>query len=260
MADDWVSGQIPLGFTFPFYGQEYTYIYICSNGIIGFKLRQHHPWQNAAIPTADTPNNFIGWFWDDMNPSYSWADAHIDYETITWNGQPAFLISVFDMPEYNDSGAYPANCMQGQCLLAQNGAILVQYDWFGSSFDRSHASVGIENADASIGLQYAYQNAAMFTDDMAIQFYPPSAFENDLAAVSLLGNSFPRSTAKRPTRYRGERGLAHEWNFVVQLLTAAGDVLTESDGGVLLSGVSSGLPLPGRPQTPPSTSCMPAWC
>jgi|GEM_PF-6480861 len=240
MADDWVSGQIPLGFTFPFYGQEYTYIYICSNGIIGFNSDNITSWQNAAIPTADTPNNFIGWFWDDMNPSYSWADAHIDYETITWNGQPAFLISVFDMPEYNDSGAYPANCMQGQCLLAQNGAILVQYDWFGSSFDRSHASVGIENADASIGLQYAYQNAAMFTDDMAIQFYPPSAFENDLAAVSLLGNSFPSLDREETYTVTVENeGSLMQWNFVVQLLTAAGEVLTESDGGVLLSGESS---------------------
>ena len=249
MADDWVSSALPLGFSFPFYGSEYDYLYVCTNGIVGFATDTITHYENASIPTADAPNNFIAWFWDDMNPTYTWAQASIQYEQIEYNGMSAFLVSYLNMPEFNNSGSYPNNCFQGQVLLVEDGSILVQYDWFGSAFDRANASVGLENADGSIGLSYCWHDASLLTDDLAIMFYPPGpAFDNDMAATTFTGNPYPSvGNAETYLIHVENVGAQDQTTYTVQLVDVDGAVLAETGGIPLESGQVIDMPLTWTP-------------
>ncbi|MCD4828429.1 MAG: T9SS type A sorting domain-containing protein [Candidatus Cloacimonetes bacterium] len=240
VSDDWVSGQIPLGFDFPFYGQIFDYIHICSNGILGFNTSNITHYQNQSIPSTNTPNNIIAWFWDDLNPTYAWAQAEWYYEQVDYNGQSAFLVTAINMPEYNNGGSYPNNCFQGQALLIEDGSILIQYDWFGSAFDIGNASVGIENSNGSIGLQYCFHNASMIENDLAILYYAPGpAFDNDLAVTELLGSPFPSLDIMEIYPVTVENmGALDQSDYSVQLVDETGEVLAESNGSLLVSGES----------------------
>jgi PKD repeat protein len=70
LGDDAVSAALPIGFTFSFYGINYTNFYISSNGFITFSAGSTNGCCNGlSIPTAASPNAFIALGWNDLNPS-----------------------------------------------------------------------------------------------------------------------------------------------------------------------------------------------
>ena len=63
-----VSAAQPLPFTFTFYGQPYSTVYVAANGMLGFNPTSLGIASNTDIPNAGIPNNFIAPFWDALNP------------------------------------------------------------------------------------------------------------------------------------------------------------------------------------------------
>lgn len=78
--DDNVSGSLPIGFDFCFYGNTYSTFNICSNGWIGF-TGGPTTYTPAAIPSAaaSVPKNCIMGPWQDLNPSVA---GTIRYQTL----------------------------------------------------------------------------------------------------------------------------------------------------------------------------------
>ena len=69
LGDDQVSGALPLGFNFDFYGNNYSQFYISSNGFITFSPSFNSGCCSGQfIPNAANPNNLIAAVWTDLYP------------------------------------------------------------------------------------------------------------------------------------------------------------------------------------------------
>ena len=65
-GDDNNTGPHPIGFTFPFYGTEYTTFRISTNGWISFTSTST-AYNNHELPGTSSPEAMLAPFWDDLN-------------------------------------------------------------------------------------------------------------------------------------------------------------------------------------------------
>ena len=61
------DGPYPIGFSFTFFGNTYTNFYVSVNGLVTFTDPDGLFNNEATIPTATTPNNYIAPFWDNLS-------------------------------------------------------------------------------------------------------------------------------------------------------------------------------------------------
>jgi hypothetical protein len=142
VSDDQNVGPLPIGFTFNFYGNDFDSFYVCSNGWASFTSTDSN-YSNMPIPTPGQPNDLLAVFWDDLHPRLT---GHAYYYT---NDVDTCIISWHDFERYSDLGTYTF-----QIILTADGNIYFQYLSLTGTLD-SH-TIGIENSDGSIGLQYVY--------------------------------------------------------------------------------------------------------
>ena len=71
LTDDSSSAAQNLGFTFPFYGNNYTQAYASSNGFISFGSGSSFFANQCPLPSSASPNDLIALIWDDLVPSGS---------------------------------------------------------------------------------------------------------------------------------------------------------------------------------------------
>lgn len=64
-GDDQISGMVPIGFTFNFYGSNYTQLAACTNGFLTFNTAMPATYPGNILPYAPIPT-MIAWSWDDM--------------------------------------------------------------------------------------------------------------------------------------------------------------------------------------------------
>ncbi len=100
MGDDAVTGSMPIGFNFEFFGVCYSNFYIGSNGWVAFSP-QATTFTSAPIPSANpaVPANCIMGPWQDWDPGVG-AGPYINYQTlgvmpfrrlvVSWNNCPMF--------------------------------------------------------------------------------------------------------------------------------------------------------------------------
>ncbi len=154
-ADDESYGPFDLGFGFPYYGDTFTQLRICTNGFVTFDSSNADPYTNQPMPNTDAPDLMVAPFWDDLNPSnggniYRYYDAANDRYIVQWQ----------DVPHYSNDGSFTF-----QVILYASGVIVYQYNDFSYG---NECTVGIENHDASDGLQVVY-NGNHLTNGMAIR-------------------------------------------------------------------------------------------
>ncbi len=140
------------GFSFPFFGNTYTKFWIAADGFISLGS-DHDSYNNQNIPSTTTPNDLIAVFWDDLNPSSipsGGLDPHIYYQTYA----DKVVITYEHVYDYGagDSGGW----ITAQAILFSNGTIKLQYKEHGSSMDLASCTVGIENNDGTVALNYLY--------------------------------------------------------------------------------------------------------
>ncbi|MGC9025070.1 MAG: S8 family serine peptidase [Chloroflexia bacterium] len=157
-ASTWVS----IGGTFPFYGTVYNSFYIGSNGQIVFGSGAGAGWPGGnTIPSTFAPNNAVYAFWDDLNPANG-SQGTIYTQLVDGH----LLVIEFYQVQHYPSG----NPETFEVILdLDSGAILLQYL---TVSDARQTAVGIENADGTSGLLYAFHNPALLTDGLALAFYP----------------------------------------------------------------------------------------
>jgi hypothetical protein len=163
--------QVPIGFTFNYFGNDYTDIYIGTNGYCMFTNPTGSTGTSITIPNSDTPNDVIAMIAMDLHtsnvPSTPYygndADGNFVYTVEMWN-------------DYNDNNEY----MDVQLILYPSGRIKIQYkNYFngdvesGSDTIHGDACIGIENIDGSIGHQYRNNgDGGPLLDDMALCYSP----------------------------------------------------------------------------------------
>jgi hypothetical protein len=149
--DSYTATPIPLGMTFPFFGTSYTDVYVSSNGHLTFGAGSSSL-SNVGIPVTGTPNNMIAWFWDDMNPGDAdITDDWIKYQTVDGN----FVITFYKLPKYYSS-VDPDMWITAQVILFPTGKIKMQYAAMGATMLLNSYTVGIENSDGTLGVQYHF--------------------------------------------------------------------------------------------------------
>lgn len=168
MADDRVVGPLPLPFSFPFFGREYTEMWVSSNGWLAFAEPSSAFPINRDLPTSNGPAALVAPFWDDLNPSQGGR--------ITWyaDGEKV-LITWEEVPHYYAEGVYTF-----QAILYPDGRIRFQY--LTLQGDVESATVGIQNEDQNQALRIVY-NAPFLTDGLAIEILPPQPERPSLARL-----------------------------------------------------------------------------
>lgn len=171
--DEGIAGPFPLGFNFKFYGNTKNQVYINTNGIILFNTVSSNIFTNASIPSSADPNEFIAPFWDDLD-GRTQGTVHYKQES------NKFIIQFTNWQKYSGTGS-----LTFQVVLHSNGKILVYYKNMAATLNS--ATVGIENANGTVGLQVAY-NSNYVKNNLALQFAAEPEWLNSNVSSGMLYN------------------------------------------------------------------------
>ncbi|MCF7919473.1 MAG: T9SS type A sorting domain-containing protein [Candidatus Cloacimonetes bacterium] len=175
--------EFPAGFSFVFYGEEYDELCICSNGWIAPGYHETAGFMNYPIPGPQGPSPMIAVFWDDLSVSsgnvYRYYDDDLHYYVVQWsritNGDTGagetFQVILYD-PIY-----YPTTTGDSEIKMQYLDVTNNNMGSYPSNHGQ-YATVGLENEDSLIGLQYTFNNTyptacKQLTDGLAILFTPP---------------------------------------------------------------------------------------
>jgi hypothetical protein len=132
---------INIPFAFNFYGNFYTGLYVSSNGFISFGNGYSAP-TNSCIPSSNNPNNAIYAFWDDLIPNGGGngniyvKQADVDTFVIEWHQVKRYGTSDYETFEI---------------ITKRDNSIKIQYKKISNV---NSATVGIENSNGTLGVQY----------------------------------------------------------------------------------------------------------
>lgn len=161
-GDDSYGGPLPIGFDFQFYGNTYSQFYVSTNGLVSFGSGSS-TFSNYQIPYSSTPNNFVAPYWDDLCVDYVYNSGTVFYET---TGVSPNRQLVVEFHEISRLSSY--SLMTFEVILNETGEIWLQYLAM-SGMTGDYASVGIENSDGSVGVEYSH-DAASISDGLAVMF------------------------------------------------------------------------------------------
>jgi len=170
--------QIPIGFTFKFYGVKHTSVFVSVNGLLAFdQAGLSNAYDNARIPNVDPPDNFIAPFWDDL---CLMPTQKIYYAVLGTEPYRRLVIEYFGTAHFDDPNAryffevilYETwNEVRCQYRSMNNGPGF----FFG---DGRSATVGIEGPGGSSGMEWFYHEIRSVTNRLSVLFFPE--VESDL--------------------------------------------------------------------------------
>jgi hypothetical protein len=159
-----VIGPYPIGFTLTFFGTDYTQFWLSSNGWFTFTSTTASELTNYNIPSTSGCENMVAWFWDDMDPPEALVlDKHCYYGNadVDGDGDQDFVISFVHYPKYRSGGSLAGDWLTAQAVLyndapAGNDRVRLHYEDYGPDIILNSATVGIENAAGTEGVEYHY--------------------------------------------------------------------------------------------------------
>ena len=152
LGDDAVSGALPIGFVFNFYGLQYSRAYISSNGYLMLTPGSNGCCSGAVQPSTGGANAVIAGYWEDLNPS---AGGSIRYRTTGSAPNRRFTVQFTDVPHWpnRSSVTFQMILFEGKgdaeirCLRCQS--------------DGGTHAMGFENGRGDIGLSIRRGNFSM---------------------------------------------------------------------------------------------------
>ncbi|MBK6767245.1 MAG: carboxypeptidase regulatory-like domain-containing protein [bacterium] len=168
-TDDQNLGPYALGFTFPFYGTNFTQVRVCGNGWLSFTSTVTS-YSNSGLPNSTSPENLLACWWDDLSPHRAGTVVR------RWtNNLDSFVVSFQNVQSYQNNGLY-----NFEVILTSDGGITYQYGSMGVNRLTS-ATIGLQNSDRTKGLAVIY-NGAYIADNIAIRFCPSAAVKSTPAS------------------------------------------------------------------------------
>ncbi len=182
--------EVTLPFPETFYGQVYNSIWVTTEGFATFDATGLLDWDNGPIPdpTSGKPNNAYYVYWDDLTLT---QNGRVDTATFGTPGQRVFVIEWDSVGAYvSGGGSAGAFTFELQLYEAAPDSFAFIYEVVdgGTSFADSgkSATIGIENADGTDGMQVSY-NRGFIGDGQAILWMgnsPPTVVAEDQARAS----------------------------------------------------------------------------
>ncbi|MCC6350015.1 MAG: S8 family serine peptidase [Candidatus Eisenbacteria bacterium] len=157
-GDDAVRDGIPIGFAFPFYGDTFTTVSVCTNGFLSFEPAEA-AYANTGLPSVLAPGRLVAPLWDDLSFGFGAR------RTYAWSDGARFVVSWVAAPRYAD----PLTSLTFQVILEPGGEIRCQY--LRLTGDVTSCTVGIQDASRSTGLQVA-ANQPYLRDSLALRIVP----------------------------------------------------------------------------------------
>ncbi|WP_406078475.1 carboxypeptidase regulatory-like domain-containing protein [Micromonospora sp. NBC_00858] len=178
-GDDAVN-EVPLPFTFPFYGHAYRSAWVDTNGVVSFTdPGASHPYAGVTLPAPTEPNGLVAPFWDDLVVD---STASVRTGTVGTGMNEQFVIEWRNVHRK----ASPAQRLSFQVLLTADGTVTTNYDQLDNDAERgANAVVGMEAPSGDDGLVYSASTPALATGQ-AVTFALPETAE-PLAKYNLSG-------------------------------------------------------------------------
>ncbi|HYP20170.1 MAG TPA: S-layer homology domain-containing protein [Chloroflexia bacterium] len=174
LDDGVVTKTLPFPFTF--YGTTYTQVKISTNGNLHFGQATEwppvHDGIRECIPSSNypfAPQALVAPLWYDFRVPRVPTDSvsggvytHLEGTSPNQN----YIVEWRDVPAFGNNSRRATF----EVILSQNGEITFQYqNLVGSDMDGTDATIGIQNSNGSIGLQYSC-NQPVLTPNRAIRF------------------------------------------------------------------------------------------
>ena len=181
--------ELFLPFSFPFYDDTYESVFLHNAGFISFDP-VFTSLENSQIPQSDEINNVIAGFWDADSFSAFVSGGSIHYQ----NFEDRSIVQFTDVA--SDFTKIPDETATFQMVLYPDGTIEYYYEDVETYRGRVRATVGIENADGTDGIQVAY-NTTYIRDGLAVRINrPDNAQTNFITDVSDLSGIIPPGESK----------------------------------------------------------------
>lgn len=150
-GDNCVTRTLP--FNMQFYGQTTDEIMISANGHVEVGTPCTNDWSRWPIPVAGSPDNYIAVFYQDYRPELG---GGVWYYNDAANGR--VIIEWDDVPEFFNDGraTFQLHIYNPEVLGDSLGNSIIDI-MFEEYTGRIESSIGIENANGTDGVQYAFQ-------------------------------------------------------------------------------------------------------
>ena len=163
-SDNDGSGEsIPIGFDFPFYGENFSSLIVNPNGWVGFG-EDNNEWDNTNIPSTNAPLSAIFGLWDDLNPVNDNCNSYCSGNVYTHANTDRFVIWFNEVAHWwtNFEDSY----YDFQIVIYPNGDIDVNYNSLTGNHD---ATIGIQNSTGTDGIQVS--SSSGFANDEKSLFF-----------------------------------------------------------------------------------------
>lgn len=178
--------QIPIGFTFAFYGVDYTNVYVCTNGAMSFRTSfiSTGAFGSPAIPSLNSPDALIAPYWDDLYIS----PGAVTYQVQGVSPNRELVVQWAAVGHYDFGGASISNITMQVRLSEASGAVRLHYGAFSQVASENtlwSGTIGIQNETATVGevgLPCATNSACGVTEllalnNQAIEWAAPAGVE-----------------------------------------------------------------------------------
>ncbi|MCC6475814.1 carboxypeptidase-like regulatory domain-containing protein, partial [bacterium] len=155
-------------FVFPFYGGNYSEMWVCANGFIAFEEDQAAH-INQCLPTSSVSGPAIFPFWDDLHLYYG-GNGQQNNNTVAWRDFGNYLVIEFDSIGHYGFPTPPTDSYKFQVILYANGSVKMQYNNMNyASYATSH-TIGMQQGSSGAALEYVC-NSTGPANGYAVWFY-----------------------------------------------------------------------------------------
>jgi hypothetical protein len=212
LTGDAVSPAQALPFSFRFFGEDYTALYVSANGLLGLANPSLGAPANTDLPNGAAPNNIICPFWDDLNPSASSVRFGIVGTAPSRRAIASWLAAA--------GAGSPSATFSFQAILEESSQdIVFQYlevqpGSRNASAAGKSATVGLEHRSGMVAARYAYNGSTLLSNAMALRFIaPPGSSTNPPPqAVSLFQPTWDSGTFT--FAFTGQVGRIYEPQYI----------------------------------------------
>jgi len=184
LSDDDVQGPFPIGFTFQFYGNNYTDFYVGSNGWIGFSSGQPTSYFATTIPdltSTSIPRNCMMLSWEDFNPT---SGGQVLYQTIGIAPNRLFVLTFDNIQHYAST-----TTMTSQAVLHEGNNVIDNH--ITNKDISTNNNISVQGIHDLLGINATVvpgRNATVWSaNNESVRYYPSGISWYDINAGQMVG-------------------------------------------------------------------------
>lgn len=171
-CDDCVQGPYNIGFSFNYFGNNYTQFYVSSNGWIGFSAGQTNGYTAQFLPNGGAPKNAILADWEDLLPN----TGNMNYYTTGAAPNRALVFNFNNVPHYGCR----SNLHTFQIVLFETTNVIDVNFQSKPQCGGNGATLGLTNSDGTKVVPVGGKNASIWSIITPQKYrFSPSVISND---------------------------------------------------------------------------------